>query len=158
MPSRMRPPHLPRVSRVVVLVDAAVSVVAASADVTWGLSAVNVIGAAAVPSATIAPPRSTTRAGARPLWSCDAAYTVTSAWMNSVAPDLTNVWHASTYTEPEVSVRSEVMSPQRDIGAPAPDDGHEYDVETKPGCPGWPMIDHAVTDHATPLESAMEQR
>ena len=64
LPSRMRPPHLPRVSSTVsALVE---SVDTDDDDDTVGLKAVKVIGAIEVPSAKIRPPFSMIRAGAPP--------------------------------------------------------------------------------------------
>ena len=64
MPSRMSPPHLPRVSSTVsALVE---SVDTDDDDDTVGLKAVKVIGEIEVPSAKIRPPFSMIRAGAPP--------------------------------------------------------------------------------------------
>jgi hypothetical protein len=63
LPSRIRPPHLPRVSSTV---SALVSVDTDDDDDSVGLKAVKVIGAVAEPSASREPPFSMIRAGAPP--------------------------------------------------------------------------------------------
>ena len=65
------------------------------AHVRSALSAVKVIGALAVPSATMVPPFSTIIAGARPAVSSGVAWMVTPGWMLSVAPARTTIWQAS---------------------------------------------------------------